>query len=368
MVNCIKNYRRIGNWENFFLDSAIYSIAEFMGVKYDNGFTPFAAITGDLFTYMYSDTIPCDSGLTNYVIMPDRVLKAFESIGCGCEYLSKEEINRDIPSAVQKIRASVDRGIPVLAWGVGGVPGLRHSGLMPEGALIGGYDDDVLLTHLYCGAERLPDESCGGRPGVDEYGYTAISAKEALTGSDGVFIPLEKIQPADPKVVCQDVLRNIPKWLTLSPTGGRQSQTHQYVFGKAAFTRWAEVLSDDTVWQTPAECNEGLIWNKHCSAYCSLCTSTGAFGGDSRVVDWLRRTAAVCPELPLISEILPLYGEMGALCQRIWDIQGGFMPPADKMREHEYRAEIAAALKKMGDCCDTILQVFHKAHFVKNDS
>ena len=59
MTNRIQDYRRIGNWENFFLDSAVYSIAESVGITYDNSFTPIAAITGDLFTYMYSETIPC---------------------------------------------------------------------------------------------------------------------------------------------------------------------------------------------------------------------------------------------------------------------------------------------------------------------
>lgn len=98
IANLIKSYRRIENWENFFLDSMIYSVADSLGVKYDNGFTPIAAITGDLFTYMYSDEMPCDSGLTNYVVMPDRALKAFESFGFVCEYLSMDDIGRDMPS------------------------------------------------------------------------------------------------------------------------------------------------------------------------------------------------------------------------------------------------------------------------------
>lgn len=357
-MNRIKNYRRIGNWENFFLDSAIYSIAKSIGVTYDNGFTPIAAITGDLFTYMYSDEIPCDSGLTNYVIMPEMVIKAFASFGCECEYISGEQVNRDMASAARKIRASIDRGVPVLAWGVGGVPGMRPHEPMGEGALIGGYDDGILLIHLYCGAERLPAASFAGYPGVDEYGYTAIPAKDALALTDGIFIPLDKIEPTEPQTVVHEVLTNIPRWLTLSPTGGRVSRTSQYAFGKAAFSRWAEVLLNDALWQTAQGCSEELIWNMHCCAFCSLCTSTGAFGGNSRVVDYLLRAAVVCPERPLIAALLPLYENMSALCQRIWDIHGGFMPPAEKMREHAYRTEIAAALSKMGDCCDSILQVF----------
>lgn len=101
-------------------------IAESVGITYDNGFTPIAAITGDLFTYMYSEIIPCDSGLTNYTLMPDRVVKAFSSFGWKCEYLSKQEVERDIHAVSQKIYCSLDRGYLVLALGVGGVPGMQQ--------------------------------------------------------------------------------------------------------------------------------------------------------------------------------------------------------------------------------------------------
>lgn len=355
MTNRIQNYRRIGNWENFFLDSAIYSIARSVGVTYDNEFTPIAAITGDLFTYMYSDTMPCDSGLTNYVVMPERVIKAFASFGWKCEYLSSEEVECDITAAVQKIHDSIDQGYPVLAWGVGGVPGMRQDEPMGEGALIGGYDNDVLLIHLYCGAERLPDLSFDGRPGVDEDGYTAIPAEDALAGTDGIFILTEKITPTDPETVYREAIMQIPNWLTMVPTGGRMSDTEQYVFGKAAFTRWASVLLDDAVWQ---DCDEDAIWNKHCCAFCSLCTSIGFFGGDSRVADWLNSAKAACPEFTVIDVILPLYRKMSDLWQQIWDFQDGFMPSVKQMQIHDYRENIAAVLIEMGGCCDEILQIF----------
>lgn len=349
--NRIRNYRRIENWENFFLDSAIYSVAVALDVEYDNGFTPIAGVTGDLFTYMYSHTAPCDSGVTNYVVMPEVVPAAFASFGYDCEYLSPEQIQADLPSALAKIRASVDRGIPVLAWGIGGVPGMDGSGydILDEGALIGGYEEDCLLVQLYPGAERLAPLSFGGRPGVDEDGYTALPLEDALTGTHGIFIAGTKNTLKTPDAVHREAVSSIPRWLTLPPTG-------EWIFGKAAFARWAEVLLDDIVWQTP---DEDLIWNRHCSPYCALCTSIGSFGGDSRVVDYLKRAAAACPDLTIISALLPQYRKLSELSQQIWDIHGGFMPPAEKMRDHGYRVRLAAVLGKMGDCCEEILQIFH---------
>jgi len=357
---CIKDYRRMENWENFFLDSAIYSVAEQMGVRYDNGFTPIAAETGDLFTFLYAENMPCDSGLSNYVIMPESVMRALESFGCQYEYLSKEQVGENIPMAVEKIRTAVDQGIPVLAWGVGGVPGMPPEQPMGEGALIGGYDDEeenILLVHLYCGAERLPAESFGGRPGVDEDGYTAIPAETALKGTDGLFIPKGKGTPPTPDIVYRDTILRIPTWMTLTPTGGRVSETDRYRFGKEAFRHWAAVLAAEQGWQN---CDEEMIWNKHCSAFCTLCTAIGSFGEDSQAVDYLRRAAAACPSWLLAAELVPLYEKMSRLWQQIWEMQAGFMPVPENMQKQEYRRKIAAIIQKMGDCCDEILQIFEK--------
>ncbi len=352
----IKNYRRIGNWENFFLDSAIYSVANSLGITYENEKTPIAAITGDLFTYLYSDSAPCDSGVTNYVQMPDTVLKVYDSFGYGCDYLSTEVINSNLTGTLEKIRASVDRGIPVLAWGVGGVLGVDGERYDPmgEGALIGGYDGEYLLVHLYCGAERLPSLMWDGRPGYDEDGYTAIPAKEALATTHGIFIVTEKKTQPDLATVYRNAILSIPRWLTLPSTG-------HWVFGQAAFAKWAEVLLDDANWQTVEMCNENQIWNKHCSPFCTLCTSTGAWGGDSPVVDYLKRAATACPEWTLVQELIPLYCRMTDLFGKIWTAHGDdFMPSAEKITDHVCREELAYALHQMGECCDDILRVFQK--------
>ena len=351
--NKIVNYRRIQNWENYFLDSAIYSIANSIGIEYSNGFTPIAAITGDLFTYMYSDKLPCDSGLTNYIVMPEIVPKVFDSFGWSCEYLSSEEISQNMAASMQKIRVSVDRGIPVLAWGVGGVVCAdgKRCDPMGEGALIGGFEDDLLLIHLYCGAERLAPISYGGHPGVDEHGYTAIPAKDALATTNGIYILTEKKVKPDDSSVYRNAIYSIPKWLTLPATA-------DYSFGKAAYDRWAEILMNNSIWRTPEQCIEENIWNRHCSAFCSLCTSTGAFGGTSRVVDYLNRAKEACPDLPIVRELIPHYIRMSELTQQLWDIHDGFMPSPNRMQEPAYRAQLAAVLHQMGSCCDDILNVF----------
>ncbi|HML46142.1 MAG TPA: hypothetical protein PKE04_05265, partial [Clostridia bacterium] len=64
--NRILNYRRIQNWENYFLASAICSVAKATGAdeeamktigreRVNGGFHFFSAITGDMFAGLYAD-------------------------------------------------------------------------------------------------------------------------------------------------------------------------------------------------------------------------------------------------------------------------------------------------------------------------
>ena len=163
--NRIHNYRRIQPWENYFLASAVCSVALATGADEDalktigheqvnNGFHFFSAITGDMFTVLYAADKPCDSGITNYFFVPQVIKQAYAAFGYECIYLSTAQIQRDFRAAMNAIKASVDKGIPVLAWGMGNVTlgdGSRYDPL-PEGCLIGGYDEnDLLYVNLYPG-------------------------------------------------------------------------------------------------------------------------------------------------------------------------------------------------------------------------
>ena len=76
-ANRIEHYRRIHPWENFFLDSALYSVGQALGIAYEEGFQPVAAVTGDLFAYLYSREKYCDSGLTNSFFRQESVEEVY---------------------------------------------------------------------------------------------------------------------------------------------------------------------------------------------------------------------------------------------------------------------------------------------------
>ena len=126
MSNKITEYKKIEPWQNYFLCSAICSVGLKLGSEIDD-FHFYANFTGDNFTYLYAaekgnpNNVQCDSGVTIYFFLPQFVKKAYATFGYNCIYISNAQIKKDFRVVMNAIKASVDKGIPVLAWSIGGV-------------------------------------------------------------------------------------------------------------------------------------------------------------------------------------------------------------------------------------------------------
>jgi len=351
--NRIREYRRIHPWENYFLCSAICSVGKSLGVNIDD-YHYYAAFTGDMFTYLYSEKIgnpdnnQCDSGVTNSFFDPLAVKRAYAAMGYECIYLSNAQIKKDFRAAMNAIKVSVDKGIPVVAWGMGNVAmkdGSYYSPL-PEGCLIGGYDGDTLYVNLYPGPERLPKDS------VDADGYSAIV--NGLDATYGLFFVGKQTENHNPRPLTQNAIHSIPAFLTLPPSQSYyDGKQYAYVFGKQAFETWAATLLADEYFEgkTDEELG-GICWNLHCSPYCCVCTSTA--------YDFMKMAAEQYRDLAMAAKLVPLYKKIQDCKDEIWALSGGFYPPMDKFRTHEFRAQIAEVLRRMGGVCDEILAAFEK--------
>ena len=349
-TNKITDYRRIQNWENYFLCSAICSVGKALGSGIDD-YHFYAAFTGDMFAPLYPEKVgnpnnvpPCDSGVSNSFFDPETVKKAFAAFGHECVYISNEDIKKDFRAAMNAIKASVDKGIPVVAWGMGNVHGKDYDGTLTEGCLIGGYgENDVLYVNLYLGQERLPEGS------LDEYGYSTIT--NGLDTTLGLFIAGAKIENNDMRKLYEEAIAAIPSYLARPPSTGSWGDG-TYIFGKAAFETWADTLTTESFFEgkTDEELG-GVWWNLHGAPYCCICTSTA--------YDFLKNVVGQYPDLTLAAELLPLYKKMQDSRQEIWDFQGGFYPPMDKFRTPEFRRHIADILRRMGAICDEILAIYH---------
>jgi hypothetical protein len=284
---------------------------------------------------LYSADKPCDSGVTNYFFVPQVVKKAYSAFGYDCIYLSNAQIQKDFKTVMNAIKVSVDKGIPVLAWGMGNVimaDGSRYDPL-PEGCLIGGYDENNLLyVNLYPGPDRMT---------VDDDGYTAIT--NGLDTTKGLFFVGSPIEQPDMREIYIRALEAIPAFLTMPPANG-------YVFGKEAFENWADTLLDESRFLGKNDDElSSICWDLHCSPYCNICTSAA---------EVFIRAAAEVYDIALAKKLLPLYERFTLLRQEIWVLHGDFFPPMDMFKTQVFRVKIAEILRRMGNVCNEIMRAF----------
>lgn len=348
-ANRIVNLRKIQPWENYFLCSAICSAGKTLGAKIDD-YHFYGAFTGDMFAYIYPkkagnpDNEQCDSGITNYLFDPNAVKRAFTAIGYECEYISSAQIRADFRATMSAIKKSVDKGVPVVAWGMGNVNTKNGNkwNPLPEGCLIGGYVGDTLLVNLYMGPERLPEGY------VDSDGYSVIT--NGLDTTKGLFIADAKIATNDMRKIYSDALNSIPIFLTRPPSEN-PADAAKYLFGKAAFNAWADTLLNDGFFTKKSDAElEAALWNLHLSPYCCVCTSSAD--------NFLKMVTEQYPDLKIAAELLPLYKKIRDCKDEIWTLSGGFSPSLDKFRTREFRAQVANVLRRMGEVCDEILTIY----------
>jgi len=342
--NRILGCRPIMHWENYYLPSAICSVAKLAG--FDEGALTmfdknngnkgthfFSAITGDMFTPMYEsiDEKPSDSGFTACFFAPQVIKRAYAAFGRKCIYLSAAYIEENLRAVINAVKASIDKGLPVLSWGWGNANVSFDDFSKPhdltEGCFIGAYENDQLFVNG-------PDWMA-----LDGDGYSTTA--DGLSGSKGLFFVGEPIEKTPLREVCAEAFAAIPARLTLPPAEG-------VVFGKAAFDLWADTLLDES--RFAGKTNEelkGLIWPLHCKAFCNVCTSNA---------DHFVRAAA--QELEVAAKLLPLYERFYQCKDRIWKRSGGFEPPVKKFRKRKFRMKIAVLLREMGTICDEIAESY----------
>jgi len=163
---------------------------------------------------------------------------------------------------------------------------------LPEGCLIGGYDENhVLYVNLYPGQERLPGGS------VDEYGYSTIT--DGLDSTQGLFFAGEKFEKIDMKQIYQSAIADklnehkdyleTENWPFLITHFGEKCEKPSrtailnaslralvnsfeapprdgYFQGKQGYEKWIAGLRNDSLWDTQCPQNDlGRRFDVHLS-------------------------------------------------------------------------------------------------------
>jgi len=319
--------------ENYMFPSCMRSAMGALGEDAALDFLFFAGVTGDLFTqlwlhpkWQYNDTFSA----CHHLRLP--IDYAFQACGYDYEYVPKNEIEADKHKQLQKIKESIDLGVPVLTFGIVGPPTC---------SIIFGYDEngDVLI-----GWSQFTDEP---HPNTDEPHEECVSEnyfqkRNGLDASDAlIFIGQKRAAPCIADGIRQS-LHRIPS------CANRSEQTdlgaRQIVFGRQAFEAWADSLLDDSCFQ-----HKGMLaapLDTYGSCIVQIATNM------HYMEQYLTRAAALCPDmLPLIADLQNAYCPVRDALQKVVDFQGGHFFNADRnaLLHRRFRVKLSALVRKLGE-------------------
>jgi len=244
----------------------------------------------------------------------DPVQLAFDACGYEYEYIPKAEMEKDMAKCIQKIVESINKGVPVLTYGIVGPPTC---------SIIYGYDEngDTLI----------------GWAQFAENEYFELKSKDGLNESEAlIFIGKKK-----PSVGIAEGIRksieNIPNFANLPETNIQ--------FGKAAFYAWADsLLNNDDDFVDEEKLAHPLDTYGSC---------TVQFGTNRHYMsDYLSKARALCPDIaPTIDKLEQSYKHASAAFDAVTDFQGGFFFDNDRtvLLDKDYRVKLSVLIKELGD-------------------
>ncbi len=324
--------------ENYMFPSCMRSAMGALGEDHAFDFMFFAGVTGDLFTqtwinpkWQYNDSF---SNTCHHTVIP--IKNAFAACGYDYEYVPKTEIQKDKTKYIQKIVESIDKGIPVLTFGIVGPPIC---------SIIFGYDEngDILIGWSQFTDESHPDTD---GPHLECISENYFQKRNGLDKSDAlVFIGEKNYTPSIADGVRKSI-QNIPTFTDLPETDGLNTKYSQrIVFGKQAFEAWADSLLDDSCFQ-----NESML-DSPLDTYGSCVVQIGT---NMHYMDrYLERASDLCPEMSmLIDNLKKAYRDVANALKKVTDFQGGYFFDADRsaLLRRDFREKLAELVRELGDC------------------
>jgi len=310
--------------ENYMFPCCMRSAMYALGEDKNLDFMFFAGACGDLFVQTWSNDrwgycVEYSGNHEKPTLNP--VQSAFDACGYEYEYIPRAGIQKDTAKYIQKMVESIDKGIPVLTYGIVGPPTC---------SIIYGYDEngDILI-----GWSQFAD---------NEY----FQVKNGLMESDALIFIGNKKHSADIAEGIRKAIYNIPRFANLPQTNIK--------FGKAAFDAWADSLLDDDAFMDEEKLEQPLDTYGSC---------TVQFGTNRHYMnDYLQKAKKLCPDIvPLIDKLEQAYKHADAAFDNVIDFQGGFFFEKGKavLLDKNYRATLSSLVRELGkhyhDFCQSII-------------
>ncbi|MHB8132164.1 MAG: hypothetical protein ACYDEX_24670 [Mobilitalea sp.] len=309
--------------ENYMFNGCMHSLMVHLqeDVAYDFSF--FAGVTGDMFSQQWSlsprfsfvDTLADSSEFSNAGTLPFKPMQlAFDACGYNYEYIIGDEIRKDEAKWFKKIIWAIDRGYPVLSFGVVGPPVC---------SIICGYDEegDTLI-----GWAQFQEGFDPKADGYESNGY--FRKHKGVKNSEGlVFVGEQKEKVSIPENYRKAIMR-IPEFAFMPEIETRS-------FGKQAFDDWADALLSEELFSEERMADR---CDAQESMYVIAATNSYYIPG------FLKKAAELCPDLQdKIERMLKHYHKYSEAIKKL-EVLGVI-----DLKEEEHRNMLSDCIREMGE-------------------
>lgn len=319
--------------QNYIFNGCMSFLMECLGENKQYDYWFFSAVSGDCFVQVFNTNKTKWSTCFSQAAFDERMIRrVFDAAGYDFVFLKPEEWRSSREAAEAKIRAFVEKGIPVIAKGFRSVIGTTE---LPtdEISCIIGYDDDGQCFL------RMTEE------GTD---VVRFSLDDGLP-YEFVFAGDKKEAPPLAKVY-RDALLHAPELMRTLPRDN--GDVH---FGKAAFEQWAKALKSGFYQMDRAEfLKDGSIarWRYYCVYVCIVATNIFS---KTETID---RALRLNPDLALLAPRMEEeYAELDRMEKELQAV-GGFHIAYEVLQDAEKCGKLAKLIGEISAAWDRIAVVF----------
>jgi hypothetical protein len=355
MISNIPQLANSGHGENHYFNAMARHVMNCLGEFKLADYSLFAGITGDIFTQVYrlnDDTVKAVSACDFYLGIRG-IGSVFEKVGYNATAFSVRDMQANRDRFIQKIFASIDRGIPVIWY---------HPGMV---GIIVGYENDS-QSLLYVNGETKEPE----RIVIDDDFFKNKPNKNVYVGrnidADGFVIMNEKKHDVSLKQIFRDAIMQMPKLLTM--------ETNDYVFGAEAFRAWAADVEKGKFGNIKPD-----DWETDFFAYVAYVLTMSTNSGGSQ--EFLEKAQELNPDLTFLEEVRKQYritnylwnggyyvkdvhtpDEREEMVERFGDynlesLGGAWSVTLENMQDKEKCTLIAKQIRRFADCMDEVVRI-----------
>lgn len=322
--------------ENYMFDGCMHSVMSYLKENADYDYTFFSAVTGDTFCQLacpYPGFGFVDSLSNHNKFSSEAICRAFDACGYGFTHVTKDEIQAHKKLWLNEIVSSIDRGLPVLSFGIIGPATCS----LICGYDVGGFDGKT--GEVLYGWAQFQDWEPENRCDEDECADGYFRKKNGLDGSVSLIFFGAKKEAPSLSDIYRDLFGYIPVWSHLPYDDNGHGDKR--VIGVKAFSDWADALLIDELFSEKDKLAERQ--DAHCGMLCIFATNM------YYMPETLRRIKLYCPDLSgKVDKMTAVYQKQNTLCEKIFALQGGFDISEEKLADKEIRLKLSEYIHEIG--------------------